>query len=143
MSQDRALAVCDAKGRDCIEKNSSKTFNCDTTCVGVYADVQWIGKNIEEDFDNERADEVDFGGKIDDDLLKILRLMKDDIKDVMKIATGKRGEELDRKKYKILISEYRKFKTRNVKYYRFNSKATLSTFGHNLSNNLRPPQHTS
>ena len=129
MSQDRALAVCDAKGRDCIEKNSSKTFNCDTTCVGVYADVQWIGKNIEEDFDNERADEVDFGGKIDDDLLKILRLMKDDIKDVMKIATGKRGEELDRKKYKILISEYRKFKTRNVKYYRFNSKATLSTFG--------------
>ena len=129
MSQDRALAVCDAKGRDCIEKNSSKTFNCDTTCVGVYADVQWIGKNIEEDFDNERADEVDFGGKIDDDLLKILRLMKDNIKDVMKIATGKRGEELDRKKYKILISEYRKFKTRNVKYYRFNSKATLSTFG--------------
>ena len=129
LSQDRALAVCDAKGRDCIEKNSSKTFNCDTTCVGVYADVQWIGKNIEEDFDNERADEVDFGGKIDDDLLKILRLMKDDIKDVMKIATGKRGEELDRKKYKILISEYRKFKTRNVKYYRFNSKATLSTFG--------------
>ena len=129
MSQDRALAVCDAKGRDCIEKNSSKTFNCDTTCVGVYADVQWIGKNIEEDFDNERADEADFGGKIDDDLLKILRLMKDDIKDVMKIATGKRGEELDRKKYKILISEYRKFKTRNVKYYRFNSKATLSTFG--------------
>ena len=129
MSQDRALAVCDAKGRDCIEKNSSQTFNCNTTCVGVYADVQWIGKNIEEDFDNERADEVDFGGKIDDDLLKILRLMKDDIKDVMKIATGKRGEELDRKKYKILISEYRKFKTRNVKYYRFNSKATLSTFG--------------
>ena len=129
MSQDRALAVCDAKGRDCIEKNSSKTFNCDTTCVGVYADVQWIGKNTEEDFDNERADEADFGGKIDDDLLKILRLMKDDIKDVMKIATGKRGEELDRKKYKILISEYRKFKTRNVKYYRFNSKATLSTFG--------------
>ena len=129
MSQDRALAVCDAKGRDCIEKNSSKTFNCDTTCVGVYADVQWIGKNIEEDFDNERADEVDFGGKIDDDLLKILHLMKDDIKDVMKIATGKRGEELDRKKYKILISEYRKFKTRTVKYYRFNSKATLSTFG--------------
>ena len=129
MSQDRALAVCDAKGRDCIEKNSSKTFNCDTTCVGVYADVQWIGKNIEEDFDNERADEADFGGKIDDDLLKILRLMKDDIKDVMKIATGKRGEELDRKKYKILISEYRKFKTRTVKYYRFNSKATLSTFG--------------
>ena len=129
MSQDRALAVCDAKGRDCIEKNSSQTFNCNTTCVGVYADVQWIGKNIEEDFDNERADEADFGGKIDDDLLKILRLMKDDIKDVMKIATGKRGEELDRKKYKILISEYRKFKTRNVKYYRFNSKATLSTFG--------------
>ena len=129
MSQDRALAVCDAKGRDCIEKNSSQTFNCNTTCVGVYADVQWIGKNIEEDFDNERADEADFGGKIDDDLLKILRLMKDDIKDVMKIATGKRGEELDRKKYKILISEYRKFKTRTVKYYRFNSKATLSTFG--------------
>ena len=55
--------------------------------------------------------------------------MKNDIKDMMKIATGKRGEELDRKKYKMLISEYRKFKTKTVKYYRFNSKGTLSTFG--------------
>ena len=55
--------------------------------------------------------------------------MKNDIGEVMKIATGQKGEELDRKKYKMLVSEYRKFKTKNVKHFKFNSAAALSTFG--------------
>ena len=75
-------------------------------------------------------------GKIDDELLKIFLLfkaeimkdIKDDVENVMKIATGQRGEELDREKYKMLVVEYKKFKTRNVKHFRFNSAANLSTF---------------
>ena len=76
-------------------------------------------------------------GKIDGDLLKafllfkteMMKHVKNDVEDVMKIATGQRGEELDKEKYKMLISEYRKFKTKNVKHFKFNSAANLNTFG--------------
>ena len=129
------MAICDAKGRDCIEKNSSKTFECNTTCTGVYADVDWVGKNIEEEFKNDDI-QTNLEGKIDSDLMKILllldtkmKLMKNDIGEVMKIATGKRGDELDKEKYKLLVSEYRKFKTKNVKHFKFSSAANLSMFG--------------
>ena len=74
-------------------------------------------------------------GKIDDELLEalilfkteIMRNMKNGVEDVMKIATGQRGEELDKEKYMMLISEYRKFKAGNVKHFRFHSDA--SSFG--------------
>ena len=33
---------CDLEGRDCIEKNYARTFNCNTTCDGVYADIHMI-----------------------------------------------------------------------------------------------------
>ena len=47
----------------------------------------------------------------------------------MKIATGKRGDEMDKEKFKMLVSEYRKFKTKNVKHFKFNSAAKLAMFG--------------
>ena len=58
-----------------------------------------------------------------------MKLMKNGFGQVVKISTGQRGEELDKKKYKMLISEYRKFMTKNVKHFRFSSAATLSRFG--------------
>ena len=129
------MAICDARGRDCIEKNSSKTFECNTTCTGIYADVEWVGKNIEEEFKNDDI-QTNLEGKIDSDLMKILllletkmKLMKKNIGEVMKIATGKRGDELDKEKYKMLVSEYRKFKTKNVKHFKFSSVANLTMFG--------------
>ena len=147
------MAICDAKGRDCIERNSSKTFHCNTTCVGIYADVQWIGKNIVEELKDDEGDgniKYVSGGKMGDDLQlqKVLLLfkteimnhmhnemklfkdeMKNDFEDMMKMVTGQRGEELDKRKYKMLVSEYRKFKTKNVKHFRFNAAANLSEFG--------------
>ena len=126
------MVICDDKGRDCIEKTFSKTFDCNTTCVGIYADVQWVGRNIEEEPMDEKPDDTISAvlkGKIDDDLLKILLQFKSDNREVVKIATGQRGDELDRRKYKMLISEYRKFKTKNVKHFKFNSAANLNTFG--------------
>ena len=129
------MAICDAKGRDCIEKNSSKTFECNTTCTGIYADVEWVGKNIGEEIKDDDI-QTNLEGKIDSDLMKILllletkmKLMKNDIGEVMKIATGKRGGELDKEKYKMLVSEYRKFKTKNVKHFKFSSAANSSMFG--------------
>ena len=126
-------------GGDCIKKNSSKTFQCNTSCVGIYADVEWREMNIEEELKDDKFDEsiqTGLEGNIDKDLLKMLlllknemQLMKNDFGDKIKIATGKRGEELDKDKYKMLVSDYRKFKTKNVKHFRFNSAANLSTFG--------------
>ena len=68
------MAICDVKGRDCIEKNSPKTFDCNTTCIGIYADVQWVGRDIEEELKSEKPDgtlNTELAGDIDDDLLKI------------------------------------------------------------------------
>ena len=135
--------ICDLKGRNCIEKNSSKTFNCNTTCVGIYADVEWVKKDIEVEANEEKLDattKAELEGKIDEDLKKMFLFLENkvkllenkmqmDIGEVMKMATGKRGDELDKEKYKMLVSEYRKFKTKNVKHFRFNAAANLSEFG--------------
>ena len=134
------MTIYDPKVRDCIEENSSKTFHCNTTCAGVYADVQWVAKDIDQQHKDAQADESIrevLEGKIDVDLLKVLLLfktemmkqMKSVVDHKMKIATGERGQELDKKKYKMLISEYRKFKTKNVKHFRFNSAVISSRFG--------------
>ena len=58
-----------------------------------------------------------------------MKLMKNGFGHVMKIATGQTGRELDRHKYKLLISEYKRFKTKNVKHFIFNSAANLKAFG--------------
>ena len=142
--------ICDLKGRDCIEKNSSKTFNCNTTCVGIYADVEWVKNDIEVEVNKDKSDETmkaELEGDIDDDFKKMFLFLeskmklienklKMDIGEVMKIATGKRGEELDKEKYKMLVSEYRKFKTKNVKHFRFNSATNMSTYGEYLLGQL-------
>ena len=84
------MEICGPKGRDCIERYSTKSFNCITNCEGIYADVQWIEKKTEEEI----------------------------VKDAV-----------DKEKYKILIAEYRKFKTKIVKHFRFNSAGYSSSFG--------------
>ena len=144
------MATCDPKGRDCTERNSSETFHCNTTCAGIYADVEWVKKDIEVEKSEEKQDapmKAELEKKFEGDLMEIFLLlknemmimknemtlmenkMKNDIGEVMKIATGKTGDELDKEKYKMLVSEYRKFKTKNVKHFRLNAAANLSEFG--------------
>ena len=95
---------------------------------------------------NEKSHETmkaDLERRIDDDLMEIYLLlenkmklmkneMKNDIEEVKKIATGQRGEELDRKKFERLISEYKNLKTRNVRHFRFNSASDINAFGESL-----------
>ena len=50
------MASCDPRGRDCIEENSLKTFQCDPTCTGIYADVEWVGQYIEQEIQVENTD---------------------------------------------------------------------------------------
>ena len=133
------MDICDPKGRDCIEKNSAETFNCSTTCVGINADV-WAEKTIEEEFDDEDSEadkEADTRSKDKDDVLRRLaelerklERMKIGLKKVVSEgAVGQKGEKLDKAKYQLLIAEYRKFKLKNVKHFRFSSSGTSSTFG--------------
>ena len=134
------IQICDAKGRDCIETNSPDTFNCSTTCSGIYADVQWVGSDIEEEI-REETDEVgELNNRAVDDMMQSfhilkmelereIKLMRKDIGEIVKSTLGKGVDEQDKKKYKRLITEYRKFKTRNVKYFSFNNAAHLTSYG--------------
>ena len=132
------MEICDPKGRDCIEKNSAETFNCSTTCVGINADV-WAEKTIEEEIDNEDSEaekEADTDKDKDDvqrrlaELERKLERMEVGLRKVVSEgAVGQKGEKLDKAKYKLLIAEYRKFKLKNVKHFRFSSSKTSSAFG--------------
>ena len=112
--------MCSPEGRDCIERNSTKSFNCSTTCEGIYADVQWVGKKVEEDMEDEEAVEKEFKGKNDEKLMKRLAHLERKM-NLVEGALGEKGEEMDKEKFKMLIAEYRKFKTKNVRHFRFNS----------------------
>ena len=57
------------------------------------------------------------------------RELERDIGKIVKSTFGKGVDEQDKKIYKRLITDYRKFKTRSVKYYSFNNAAHLSSYG--------------
>ena len=128
------MEICGPKGRDCIERNSTRSFNCSTTCEGIYADVQWVGKKIEEDVKDDEAEaavERKIEGDVGEELAKVYKQLAD-LKTEMKLLKSsgqEKGEELDKEKYKMLIAEYRKFKRENVKHFRFNSGENSSAFG--------------
>ena len=120
-----------------IVKTGKHTYNIELALAGFNK------KDIEVEVNEDKSDETmkaELEGKIDDDMKKMFLFLENkvkllenkiqmDIDEVRKIATGKRGDELDKEKYKMLVSEYRKFKTKNVKHFRFNSEDNLSTFG--------------
>ena len=101
------MTIYDPKIRDCIEENSSKTFHCNTTCAGVYADVQWVAKDNQQHKEAQTDESIRevLEGKIDDDLLKVLLLFKTELRKQiksevdhnMRIATVERGQDLDKK----------------------------------------------
>ena len=46
--------ICSTAGRDCIEQNSAKTFNCSFTCEGMYADINWKAAKMKNEMDKEK-----------------------------------------------------------------------------------------
>ena len=82
---------CGLEGRDCIERNSNRVFNCNITCNGIYADVH----------------------KIDEPLTK----------------DNKTGKGTDKKKFQILIEEYRRLKKNYVQHFRLSSAYNKTVFG--------------
>ena len=119
---------CDPKGRDCIEKNSATTFNCSTTCVGIYADV--IPDLRRAKTGQDRDEVLD---RMHRRLAELERKMSTDEEDFQKVvaeeAIGEKGHELDKEKYKLLVAEYRKFKSTSIQHFSFSSTETSYSFG--------------
>ena len=119
---------CSPKGRDCIEKNFAETFDCNMTCEGIFADVQWVDEQMEEPEEHEQvevkfknADEEEFYAKLMNEVEKRMEHMKG--------TSEIKGEELDKVKFQKMISEFKKFKMNSVKHLRFNSAENSSKFG--------------
>ena len=118
--------ICSPQGRDCIEKSSTLKFNCSTTCEGIYTDIQWVEQDTKETREVGSFDE-EVKGEFAEQFNKLnRRLVELENKvDLMKCDSGEKGEEVDKEKYKMLITEYKKFKKTNVQHFRFNSAAKM------------------
>ena len=102
---------CDLEGRDCIEKNYARTFNCNTTCDGVYADIHMI-----------KNQPVKAKQKPKKSGLKQTKMELES-----KDKTLERGA--DKAKFERLIEEYRQFKRSFVQHFRFSPTSNETRFG--------------
>ena len=64
--------------------------------------------------------------------------LENEVKVLKSSNVGEKGEEVDWKKYKELIAEYRKFKTNCVKHFRFSSAASSYAYRESRSLFLAP-----
>ena len=123
------MDICDPKGRDCIERNFAKSFNCSITCEGIYANVWWVANNIDEDMvELEGAGRTETNKEINDELQRRIAALERRLGKMEKDGDGERGEEMDKDKYKKLISEYQNFKGKHVRHFRFNSDAVQRAY---------------
>ena len=119
--------VCGPKGRDCIERNSRNTFNCSSTCKGIYATVQWVPKGIDEDMADETVAKREGGEP--SHFEKRLAALEKKLQKMENDRDGK-GDEVDAEKYKMLITEYKRFKRRNLQHFKFHDHGGLvNAFG--------------
>ena len=126
----QGMNKCDLKGRKCIETSSSKTYNCRTTCVGIYADVQWREMLLEEDKahkEKNTTSKLQEEGE-DTKLHQQLADLRMEMKQLKSQGQG-RGEQVDKEKYKMMVAEYRKFKAKTVKHFKLNGRASSNSFG--------------
>ena len=119
--------MCEPKGRECIERNSSQAFNCSSTCKGIYATVEWVGKGIDEELAEETVGKTESGEP--SHLEKRLAAIEKQL-NMMKNDRDGKGDEVDAEKYKMLITEYKRFKRRSLQHFRFHDHGGLvSAFG--------------
>ena len=122
------LSKCSPKGRDCTERNSGQTFNCKTTCEGIYAGVEWKDEILSSEGDTGPG----IKNKAMTELYKeMYERMKEDLQKEMRLMKGnnvQKGEELDKKKYLRLVSEYKNFNKSSCQHFRFNSAPNLTQF---------------
>ena len=120
----QGMETCNPEGRSCIEKNFAGTFDCNMTCDGIFADVQWVDEQMEEPEEHKQV-EVKFKNIDEEEFFaKLMKRMQR-----MKATSDNKGEELDKVKFQKMISEYKKFKMNSVKPLKFNSATSSAKFG--------------
>ena len=81
------LTKCSPKGRDCVERNSARSFNCNTTCEGIYAGVEWE----EEIMHSKEENELGVENKAMTELYKgMYERIKEDLKKEMRLTKGQK-----------------------------------------------------
>ena len=83
-----------------------RTFGCNVTCEGIYADVQWTDGALGEKSCNKPS----------------------------KRTKNRNGKDMGTMKMLKLISEYKEFKRNAVQHFRFDSASRSQTFGKMLIN---------
>ena len=124
---------CSPKGRDCIEQNSTRTFDCRVNCEGIYADVEWMDERMEDEV-IQNDDNMVYNSILEVRFAHIYKTIQHLQKEIDMIK-GKRGDELDKEKYRRLISEYKEFKKNNVQQFRFDAK-NFTNYGKFASSSL-------
>ena len=119
-------AICDAKGRDCIEENFSRSFYCNSTCTGIYADVQKVESQMQDIANGVDPEYQDVEGELKGLLgkkmyKKLYRKVKSDLK-------KESGEEVDKMKFKKLIADYKNLKRNIVQHFKFNPASQETSF---------------
>ena len=108
------------------------SFNCSSTCDGLYADVQWVGEELDEETEDESEDilaEMEFKGMEGEQLLRKMYKRIVELERKAELKKGGSAEELDREKFRMMVKEYKEFKKKNMKHFRFTSGANSSSFG--------------
>ena len=62
-------------------------------------------------------------------LNKDMMLLYADLERKIRKSNDRKGKELDKEKFKKLVTEYKHFKMKNVKHFRFNANTASSSFG--------------
>ena len=96
--------MCIQEGRDCIEMNANRNFNCSVSCEGIYADAQWTEEALNS-IKDEVLDEEDENAQSLSGMDNLRRLIK----------------------------EYKELKKKNVRHVRFDVTSNTSTYGENVS----------
>ena len=123
------MRKCSPEGRDCIENKSTSIFNCSFACEGIYADVQWMENIVEAMEEGPVEDEVEKKLSAKNGEEMTLLVYKNLKREIEMMKGGKKGDGLDRQKFKKLMSEYKQFKKSQVQHFRFDSAAHSTRFG--------------
>ena len=115
------MPICSPKGRDCIEQNFTRKFDCKVNCEGIYADVEWMDEWMDKGTEGNEK-QTSCSGENGEDMYTT-------IQEIVNSMKGKRGQELDKEKFKMLIAEYKAFKTKHVQHFRFDSNTSSWYFG--------------
>ena len=95
--------------------------------MGIYADV-WVERNLDELTEDQESDEFvepSMKGDIGEELNRLHRRLAS----LERKTIGSSSEKESALKYKMLLSAYRQYKSKNAKHFRFDAASQSAFFG--------------